>query len=399
MWLYVPPQNPCASSRSAPAEAGSISASSWPFRVLEASVWWRGKPSRSRHWWRRWNERSWLRLLCGRMSEPSTVDAGVAAWMASSAGYLASRIPSPASGSAPTTSATCGARRGGSSCSPAPGSSSSRTSPACSPAAAPSGSGETFAAWASQLREESSRRRNWVEAMRGSGCSSSAWPTAPVDSATDRAERYAQGGLPLSLAAAWPTPAARDIKGANSTSHMARSTGAKHLCQLPNFVAHVWATPTIKGNHNRAGISPKAGDGLVTQALRDWSTPSVADVTGGRKSRSGERSSELLINGQSEALMTGLSTPRDRATSPDGAPCSSDGPTSPRRLNPMFVEWLMGWPEGWTRLALETSTSSEPMPCGFSETAFIRWRRHMHAELSRLISIAEACPRQMSLFG
>ncbi len=366
MWLYVPPPNPCASSRSAPAAAGSISASSWPFQVLEASCWWRGKPSRSRHWWRRWNERSWLRLLCGRMSEPSTADAGVIAWMASSAGSLANPIPSPASGSAPTTSATCGARRGGSSSSPAPGSSSSRTSPACSRAAGPSGSGETFAAWASRLREDSSRRRKWVEATRGNGCSSSAWPTATVDSATDRAERYAQGGMPLSLAASnWPTPTALDHRSGLCSAE----TAARNSRPLSEFVGSI------------------------------WSTPSVADVTGGRKSRSGERSSELLINGQSEALMTGLSIPRDPAKSPDGAPCSSDGQTSPRRLNPMFVEWLMGWPEGWTRLALETSTSSEPTPCGFSVTASIRWRQLMHAELSRLISIAEACPRQMSLFG
>lgn len=54
-----------------------------------------------------------------------------------------------------------------------------------------------------------------------------------------------------------------------------------------------WATPTVHGNYNRAGASAKSGDGLATQA-------------GGS-------------------------------------------------LNPTWVEWLMGWPLGWTDLKpLET---------------------------------------------
>jgi hypothetical protein len=31
-------------------------------------------------------------------------------------------------------------------------------------------------------------------------------------------------------------------------------------------------------------------------------------------------------------------------TEMDGLPSSPQ----PRDLNPLFVEWLMGWPEGWT---------------------------------------------------
>lgn len=52
-------------------------------------------------------------------------------------------------------------------------------------------------------------------------------------------------------------------------------------------------TPTVKGNYNKASLSKKAGDGLATAVNK---------------------------------LETG-----------DGGP-----------LNPEFVEWLMGWPIGWT---------------------------------------------------
>jgi len=65
----------------------------------------------------------------------------------------------------------------------------------------------------------------------------------------------------------WPTPAARDYKGANSLEHCeVNGTGRKHMDQLPNAVAH--------------GDKPE----------------------------------------------------------PSGA------------LNPTWVEWLMGWPIGWTSM-------------------------------------------------
>lgn len=38
----------------------------------------------------------------------------------------------------------------------------------------------------------------------------------------------------------------------------------------------------------------------------------------------------------------------DPTTAPDGPPSSPAGPGSRRRLNPVFVEWLMGFPFRWT---------------------------------------------------
>ena len=49
-----------------------------------------------------------------------------------------------------------------------------------------------------------------------------------------------------------------------------------------------------------------------------------------------------------------------------------------RRLNPLFVAWLMGWPGGWTQL-----------PSGRNDfeslaTEWSRWSRLMRSSLSRL---------------
>ena len=49
-----------------------------------------------------------------------------------------------------------------------------------------------------------------------------------------------------------------------------------------------------------------------------------------------------------------------------------------RRLNPLFVAWLMGWPGGWTQLP-SGLTGFEP-----SATEWYRWSRLMRYSLSRL---------------
>lgn len=50
-------------------------------------------------------------------------------------------------------------------------------------------------------------------------------------------------------------------------------------------------------------------------------------------------------------------SPQVQAT-PDGQTSSPAGPGSPRRLNPAFAAWLMGWPWWWTNPALDNSAQS-----------------------------------------
>ena len=84
-----------------------------------------------------------------------------------------------------------------------------------------------------------------------------------------------------------------------------------------HFSPPLWPTPTVNGNNNRKEYSPKAGDGLAT-AVKLWPTP-VADDTGYRKSKYAQGGTAL-------STVTG-------------------GP-----LNPEWVEWLLGFPVGWTDL-------------------------------------------------
>jgi len=88
----------------------------------------------------------------------------------------------------------------------------------------------------------------------------------------------------------------------------------------------LWPTPTVHGNHNMPGSSKTAGWGL-SSAVKMWPTPTAMNATGG---------AALCKWGGSGARKK----LRQMVTSEE-----MNGP-----LNPAWVEWLMGWPTGWTDL-------------------------------------------------
>ena len=99
----------------------------------------------------------------------------------------------------------------------------------------------------------------------------------------------------------WPTPTVADIEGGRKTR-----SGSRGDEMLLNGLMTQWTTPTLHGDYNRKGASKHSGDGVATQMFGAvWPTPTVADIEGGRKTRSGARGDEMLLNG----LMTRWRTP------------------------------------------------------------------------------------------
>lgn len=250
-------------------------------------------------------------------------------------------------------------------------------------------------------------------------------------------------GVPLTVATvAWATPRATD--GAKGAPRQAFGGGGT---PLPAMAAGHWPTPrTLTGGPETAERKQQlgrtdSGGGDLQAAAASWSTPSVADVTGGRRTRSGKRSGERLNNALAPDLMSDLfSDPQDQPTwmggwlSPNAhlacyrryramtdlrlrselrslllmairrrdppkpgevrrlrrgwtrqAPTAFVRPSFRRSLGAPFVEWLMAWPPGLTS-------------CDCSATA---WQTHVAAwrsELSRL-TLPAAPPAQLSLFG
>ncbi|MCI8210716.1 hypothetical protein AUC61_14350 [Pseudomonas sp. S25] len=123
-----------------------------------------------------------------------------------------------------------------------------------------------------------------------------------------------------------PTPVAWDSRRGDCPSERARRS--------PRLVtaAMLWPTPTVHGNHNHnqpgSSSSKNAGWGL-SSAVKQWPTPVAS-----------------MAKGSSPAALTrksGADRSNDRL---DHAVMASDG----GQLNPQWVEWLMGWPIGWTEL-------------------------------------------------
>jgi hypothetical protein len=106
--------------------------------------------------------------------------------------------------------------------------------------------------------------------------------------------------------------------------------------------AAVQPTPrTITGGVESAGrkkeLRGKANGGDLQAATERWPTATSTDSrsSSGRNPDWGHR--ETLTD-------AARSFPQGQPTSTPGEPSSS----ATRRLNPCFVEWLMGWPIGWT---------------------------------------------------
>ena len=107
--------------------------------------------------------------------------------------------------------------------------------------------------------------------------------------------------------------------------------------------AGLWPTPTVCGNYNRKGASATSGDGLATAVVkRTWPTATATAYKGWSPNHNrADTDDRLDYSVEREAFQPGQQTP-------------------PMRLNPEWVEWLMGFPIGHTGLKpLETDKYQE----------------------------------------
>ncbi|KRR21654.1 hypothetical protein [Bradyrhizobium retamae] len=187
---------------------------------------------------------------------------------------------------------------------------------------------------------------------------------------------------------------------------MENGTGRLHLDQLPNFVEHLWYTPSVPNGgralNDNTSLTGTQADGTKRQIglenqVRRWSgNPSAVNDNQPQQwptptSLSFSDSHQPGNSRSYNITMDLASSLQDHLTSQDG-----DTPSKLRRtLNPQFVEWLMGWPHGWTCLAL-TPLALRDSAC--SATALSRWKQRMRSALLQL-DFPDDPPVQHSLFG
>jgi len=125
-----------------------------------------------------------------------------------------------------------------------------------------------------------------------------------------------------------------------------------------------WPTPATMDHIERKGMRPSRAatnrqTGYLSEAIGSWATPTATQYKGWSENHNRANTNDRLdYQAERPATQPG---PQDHQTETVGQGSSPSDPTSPqpspRRLNPNFVEWLMGLPIGWTDLKpLETAS-------------------------------------------
>ena len=224
--------------------------------------------------------------------------------------------------------------------------------------------------------------------------------------------------------ASWSTPKASDgAKGGPGQSY-----GAGGTPPLPAQAAQWWTTPQAHDVSPRGAgqiPGPKAGNRCLARDAQNWAAPETQWPTPAAQNWKGSSEASITrADGKSRMDILhyraeqGFTRPAPAIT-PHGLPSSPHAPISRplwasmiashgrsvsrrilkararRRLNPLFVGWLMGWPIGHAL-------------CACSATEFTLWQQQMRGALSQLPMAsgpwiwrpAEGTPRpaQMSLF-
>lgn len=132
-------------------------------------------------------------------------------------------------------------------------------------ASAPRTSGSGCTGWPTATRQDSVRMPSKTFTTKNITLNHAAvlagWPTTKASDA-DKGVRTYRGALkelgrkgpgsdlPTMAAASWATPAARDMKGANSIEHVTTNgTGRMHMDQLPNQAVHLISGATPNGSN------------------------------------------------------------------------------------------------------------------------------------------------------
>jgi DNA (cytosine-5)-methyltransferase 1 len=207
-----------------------------------------------------------------------------------------------------------------------------------------------------------------------------------------------QVGLENQARFMWPTPvssASSNQQQNPSPSHLDGTHGVNL-----SVAAVQWPTPMANANTNRqtkptpSQIKGEHGLNLAMVAVQtSWLTPSASEDAAG--SIDGKMQKMLTHQAKETTWATPIARDwRDGAATSENVPTNSilgrqaprsmkNGKGSSLTLNPLFVEWLMNWPIGWT-------------DCASAVTGLSLWRQRMRSELSRLLLVSKSA--QADLF-
>ena len=312
-WLYVP------------GLVGSNSVLKSHSLNTAASVMLRGKPIQRRFLSRAWRRASWMKLLSGMTLRPSIADLTAKRWISS--------VPA------------------------------SRVSPGATPAAREAlmmigGSGQplqrSFALYdhdtCSWRTSQVSLQGDWIpfsaiwpkSGMMLSGVCSQLLVSEP------RTFEKEFSFLPL-IGCFFPTPTSKDSDPYTAPRSDAVNSGHRRGSTLPQIVG-MWPTPVAADSERNSNRYPRGNRTLLGAVQDQVPTPTVTDASGrGYTYDAGDHNKPRL-----SLVGVAREWPTPTASAVTGIGERKGGrnlqTAAGGKLNPTWVEWLMGWPIGWTGL-------------------------------------------------
>jgi hypothetical protein len=369
--------------------------------ICARSLFVRSKPSPARTWSQKWKRDSWTQHLSGRILNPSNGQSFVTAWTSSLGAIPANHSAQPESASAQKTLATSG-----------------HTSPdqfelfdldyaslKMSKATSPSDSERSLESWnqsVTKRRGEYSARLKSAHRTSASACLS--WPTISVNESKNSVGKSQEhrNSIPLGTmalmqdAANWPTPAVMDTTGGSyktewidgravSYHNHKEENPVAYGAKLSDAVKHGQAAPA---NHStdgsRQGLwptitahtpdmessGPNGNSGTyLAGAVKTWTTPNTMDCLP-------PKSPEALARNLQKGGCRNLREDVVYRTGQWGKPTARDHKeltpmverTQAGKLNPRWVETLMGLPVGWVMPSCASPVTIEQTNCASSAT-------------------------------
>ena len=325
MWI-LPKQ--LHTSAYVPDTAALISDLAEQSQICEPSLLARSKPSLARTWSQKWKRDSWTRLLSGRILKPSHGQSFATAWTSSLEVIPASHSPQQESGSEKTTLDT-------------------------------SGHGSQMELFPCDQESASSRTSRDTSAL-DSERSSANWKALVTKRRGEYSLRVKSAHLTnASESSSWASITANDWKGSTPNS-ITRKDGKSRIDQLAyQTEQHSLYYPTpCAMEAEKAGFHAKGqmGQSLSAMANRGelgQAVPANPSTLGSRQGSWATPESKNHVGYQVGA---------------DGKKWPRLGSQTGGKLNPRWVETLMGLPVGWTMPSCASPVTIELMNCDYSET-------------------------------
>ena len=376
-------------------------------QVCAQSLFVRSKPSQLRIWLAKWRRDSWTQHLSGRILRPSLGQRFATEWTSSLGDTRVSHSAQPDSAKGSKTRGIYGRGLQMAFDFSNPSAASLKTSKDISAWGCPTSS-KTWQEWVIERRGAYSQRLNAERRTRESGCSS--WPS-PVASEVrqgfqdrSRGMKGSQESLTTVVVKTWATPSAREWKGHTITEAFPKGFNLTLSNQVHG--------PAVPASSSTDGSRPES---LATKD-GNWTTPVATDT--GRTTQYQQGGKALSMQAQN------LATPRAEMDSgahngiPDtlhsqmkawATPQSRDGKGAEGRmirdgkstdlpsqteveqtglwnrnngkLNPRWVETLMGLPVGWTMPSCASPVTIERMNSDSSVTVLSQQQQNEPSEV------------------